>query len=443
MLPNYFAEATVLQRVSFGILIAFLFMIFSRIFDVQLAWLHIPGISYRVMAVFLVMSGTFLAAFREAIGKFIIAFTACFLAAIPFSVWKSGSFHALTEQWLVGFVVFMATAALISDFRQYIRTAKTVALAILVLTVICITLGTVVNGRLFLPRGRFANPNEMAQALLLGMPFWWAITSSARSHLLKVFGAASIGLMLYVISKTGSRGALVCLALVMGVIFLRASVVGKVKVLAAVMVMLLVGVLMIPQALRARYQTFFRADIPEAWDQVDANFLNSAVGSTNNRKEMLIRSLQLTVTHPFLGVGPGMFVVAEDTMAKSEGERMGSWLGTHNSFTQVSSECGIPALLFYVAIVGISFKRSYALHRRARSRPEWREISIHALALNYSLIVFIITGFFVHAAYTALLPVLAGLTVSLVRTADPLLAQQEPEDAPPQPVRARAAAAAV
>jgi hypothetical protein len=48
------------------------------------------------------------------------------------------------------------------------------------------------------------------------------------------------------------------------------------------------------------------------------------------------------------------------------------------------------------------------------------------LGLNYSLIAFVVTGMFLHAAYTALLPVLAGLTVSLVRTAEPLLPRKAP-----------------
>jgi hypothetical protein len=66
---EFHVQTASLQRFSFGILIAFLFMIFSRIFDVQLSWLHLPGISYRVMGVLLVMSGAFIAAFRDPIGK--------------------------------------------------------------------------------------------------------------------------------------------------------------------------------------------------------------------------------------------------------------------------------------------------------------------------------------------------------------------------------------
>jgi hypothetical protein len=431
-------EGSTLQRFSFALLIGFLFMMFSRVFDVQLYWLHLPGISYRLMAIFLFMSGTFLIALRDSIGKCVLAFTACFLAAIPFSVWRTGSFHTLTEEWLVGCVVFMATAALIFDFRQYVRSVRTIAIAILVLTFICITLGTVQSGRLFLERGRFANPNEMAQALLIGMPFWWAIYANARTLLPKLLGAGALAAMTYVIGKTGSRGALISILVIVTFMFLRASVVGKMKLLFGAGMLLLVAVMLLPGALLARYQTFFSAEPMEASEApaADAEMLGSAVNSSSNRMQMLVRSLELTARHPLFGVGPGMFPVAENDLAVAEGRR-GAWLGTHNSFTQVSSECGIPALLFYCAIVFLSLKKSYSLYRRTKARPEWKEISTHALALNYSLIAFLVTGVFVHSAYTALLPVLSGLTVSLMRAAEPLLAAAPAEEPAPRDVSGR------
>lgn len=425
-------EPTVLQRLNFAILIAFLFMIFSRILDLYLYWLHLPGISYRLVGIFLVITGSFLAAFRDSIGKYMLAFTGCFLVSIPFGIWRLGSIQVLTDQWLMSFVVFIATASLISDFRQYSRTAKTIALAILVLAIISITLGTMENGRLFLERGRFANPNEMAQALLLGMPFCWALYMSFRSLVFKLLAACSLVLMLYVIGETGSRGALISVVVIVTFMFVRASAAGKMKLLVSTAVLLALAILTLPGGLKARYQTFFSQDDSDTeaasgnQSATDSAMLGSAVASTNSRKDMLIRSLVITLHYPILGVGPGNFPVEENDMARAEGKRKGSWLGTHNTFTQVSSECGIPALFFYAGIVVLSLQKTYSLYRRTELHPELKEIGAHALGLNYSLIAFVVTGMFVHAAYTALLPVLAGMTVSLVRTAEPLLTKTPP-----------------
>src|SRR3974377_888083 len=76
------AEATALGRLSFAILLAFLFMIFSLIFDIRLTWMHLPGISYRLVGVFLLITGTFVVAFRNRIGKCVLGFSFSFLAAI-------------------------------------------------------------------------------------------------------------------------------------------------------------------------------------------------------------------------------------------------------------------------------------------------------------------------------------------------------------------------
>jgi O-antigen ligase len=425
-------EATTLQRFSFTLLIAFLFMMFSRIFDVAFSWLHLPGISFRLMGIFLVISGSFLPAFRDSIGKYMLGFTGWFLIAIPFSQWRTGSIDTFASQWLVVLVVFAAAAALVPDFRQYVRTTKTVAFAILVLTVICLVFGDMENGRLFLASGRFANPNEMAQALLLGLPFCWAWYSNSKSLLAKLIALGSLGLMLYVISKTGSRGALVSIVIIGAFMFLRASLVGKVRILVTGVVLLAVVAITLPQSLRVRYETFFRGEADqglEADGESDQSLVGSAVASTTKREELFKKSVILTVQHPLFGVGPGMFTVAEDSMARAEGKRHGSWLGTHNTFTQVSSECGIPGFLLYCAVVVASFKKSYSLYRQTKDRPELKEISTHALALNYALIAFIATGMFLNGAYTSLLPILAGLTVSLMRTAAPMLSAMR--DAPP------------
>ena len=411
-------------------------MIFSRVLDLYLYWLHLPGISYRPVRVFGVITGSFLAAFRDSIGKYMLAFTCCFLVSIPFGIWRGGSIQVLTDQWLMALVVFAATALLISDFEQYRRTAKTIALAILVLTIISITLGTTENGRLFLERGRFANPNEMAQVLLLGMPFWWALYASFRAPFSKLLAGCSLVLMLYVIGKTGSRGALIALVVMVAFLFARAPVVGKMKLLVGTAVLVALAVLTLPGSLRARYQTFFRQDDADAEasggspSASESDMLGSAVASTNSRRDMLVRSLVITFHHPILGVGPGNFPVEENAMSIAEGKRRGAWLGTHNTFTQVSSECGVPALFFYAGIAVLALRKTDVLYRRTESHPELEEIGCHALGLNYSLIAFVVTGMFVHAAYTALLPVLAGLTVSLLRIAEPLLAKAPPLPAP-------------
>jgi O-antigen ligase len=148
--------------------------------------------------------------------------------------------------------------------------------------------------------------------------------------------------------------------------------------------------------------------------EMDAEMRESAMGSSQSRKNLLKTSLKFTLQHPLFGVGAGMFPVAEDNEAHDQGRR-GQWLGTHNSYTQVSSELGIPAFLFFVAAIYMATRDSYRLFVKTRGDPRTAEIGSVALGLHYAMIVYAVTILFEHIAYTVMLPVFGGLVVALVR----------------------------
>ena len=69
-----------------------------------------------------------------------------------------------------------------------------------------------------------------------------------------------------------------------------------------------------------------------------------------------------------------------------------------------------------------SLKKTHALFAATKDQLELREVSTQAEGLFLSLLCLGITDLFIHAAYTMLLPVLAGMTISLEHTTRPLLA---------------------
>jgi O-antigen ligase len=113
-------------------------------------------------------------------------------------------------------------------------------------------------------------------------------------------------------------------------------------------------------------------------DQLDA----SAITSTDARIQLLRKSVKYTFQHPLFGVGPGMFVVAEDEDAKAAGFRHGNWQGTHNSYTEVSSELGIPAFIFYLLVIFLSLKTTSRIYRKTRDDPRVQDIANIAICLN-------------------------------------------------------------
>src|SRR5205085_3546955 len=76
-----------------------------------------------------------------------------------------------------------------------------------------------------------------------------------------------------------------------------------------------------------------------------------AVGSSDQRRELLIRSLQVTARNPW-GIGIGNFPIV--------GLRN---LQSHNAFTQVSAELGILGLAAYLIFMISPFRKLGAIER--------------------------------------------------------------------------------
>ena len=255
----------------------------------------------------------------------------------------------------------------------------------------------------------------MAQALLLGLPLWGAMMVISKSLAGRVLAGGVMVMILVTTFRTGSRGAMIGFVAMLLVVFLRAPVMGKMKIIVAGVVFLGFVLTTMPGRLIARYKTVAseeEVDDPE----MDASMRESANSSAASRKQLLRHSLIFTIRHPLFGVGPGMFVVADDAYSKTIGFRKGTWLGTHNSYTQVSSELGIPAFLFFVAVIAMSLKGPYSIYKRTRGDPRLEDMGNAALALHYCMVVYAVTVLFEHIAYTIMLPVFSGLAASLART---------------------------
>ena len=409
-------ETSPFQRLGFNVLLVFVFLAFSRIFDVKFGSLHITGAAYRVVFAMVLLSRGFQVALSSNIGKALLGFTICFGLSVPFSVWRGGSKDIFLNQWLMySFVSFLAVAGLVHNYQQWFKLFKALTYALLVFTVIANVFGVSDNGRLFLIQGKFGNSNEMAQALLLGLPLWGAMMVISKSLPGKAFAAGVMVLILVTTFRTGSRGAMIGFVAVLLVVFLRAPVMGKLKIILAGVLFLGIVLTTMPGRLIARYKTVAEdeADVAE----MGGSMADSAASSSRSRKALLRHSLIFTVRHPLFGVGAGMFPVADDSYSKDIGLSKGTWLGTHNSYTQVSSELGIPALLFFVSVLAMALKGPYSIYRRTRGDPRLEDMGNAALALHYCLVVYAVTVLFEHIAYSIMLPVFGGLAACLVRTA--------------------------
>jgi putative inorganic carbon (HCO3(-)) transporter len=244
------------------------------------------------------------------------------------------------------------------------------------------------------------NSNDLAAHLLLVLAFLLFITmDSKRNSVIRFACLAGIGYGLWIIVGTASRGAL--LAVVASAIFLlwRASMAQRFVTLAVGSVMAAVFVIGLPQATLGRLETLVGERNIEADE------------SAASRSYLFQKSVLYSVQHPIFGVGPDQFINYEGKTSMTEGRR-GAWHATHCTFTQVSSECGIPALIFYVCGLVSAILMVNRTYRIARQKGHV-EIANACFCYLLGMVGFLVAITFLANAYRFYFPLMIGLSVSM------------------------------
>ena len=198
-----------------------------------------------------------------------------------------------------------------------------------------------------------------------------------------------------------------------------------------------------PDYVRARYLTAFSSESLSEQTQdtgnLDQNRLKADVDSSAERKRLLKESIDLTIEHPIVGVGPGCFQVAVYDEARARGIKHNVWLQTHNSYTELSCETGLPGSILLLCMLGASFKNLSVVLKGAKPDGEKPDPAAYASAksLMLSLVVICVCVFFLAVVYDFTIFVWLGLTVALRRTYEDKLQKGansdltvEPEEAP-------------
>lgn len=407
---------TATARAGFLLLFIYLFVSFSRTIETLMPTVHLTAVLYGLTLIFAVITGGVKRAFSNRIGAMLLAFCTWLVIAVPFSMWRGGSLNTL-DAAARAIPVFLLIAGLTLDFIDCRKAIYAIAFGTLALAIYSFFVGQLTGGRLEMSYGKYANPNDLAQVLLMALPFWWLAASNPSFDKVRRLGAAAAGVLaLVVMARTGSRAAMLATGVTLVVFFFKASNRARLVLAAGGVLGVVIAAGTLPQNLRMRYFTFFEANPAQVTDAEMEQRAGEATGSAYARAHLLEASLNLTINYPIFGVGPGMFQVGEDALARSVGERA-SWHESHNSYTQVSSEAGLPAFFFYVSVLALSMRACYRVYAKYRRRPECWLLANTAFAVLLSLISYAVSTLFVSAAYDVYLPCLAGIAVCLNRAA--------------------------
>ncbi len=257
------------------------------------------------------------------------------------------------------------------------------------------------GGRLEIPDSVFfSNANDLSLQLIIAITQFMYLVFQPQ-YWKRMLGAAAILAALVFTFRTAGRGAFVAI-LTLAVTCLLLSK-NRIPYLLVGVPVLAGALLLTPAPALHRMLSIAIGPSAEPADAQD----QSAAASQAQRTELFRQSLHYAVTHPVTGVGPGQFPVAVFGDAVKQGQAA-PWLGTHNSYTQVASECGIPAFLLYTAVIVLALRSNFRIYRR-----EADDSRALAFCLFSGVLVYAVCTFFFHIAYSSYLPALAGMSIAL------------------------------
>jgi O-antigen ligase len=253
------------------------------------------------------------------------------------------------------------------------------ALGVALMTIVAVIVNNRMQGRLAgVGQSLLSNPNDLAMNISLNWPLCLVFLLSSRGVAKKVFWGFAMLVMIYALIATYSRAGFVALSVAILFCLWEFGIRGRRLHLVGIAVLCTLGVALVaPGNYLKRLETLVGHFQEGDYDR----------GSAEARKELLVKSLEVTATHPIFGVGPGNF--PSYTRA---------WRVTHNTYTQFSSECGIPALILFLCLLWRAFKNLSRLRKMPQS-PETEEGRLLTNALFASLAAYLLGAFFSSSAH--------------------------------------------
>ncbi len=302
--------------------------------------------------------------------------------------------------------------AFVRSLRDVMRVAITIGLASGAIAILSfISSANIANRQGVGGSASLADPNFYALYLLIGTALLGLIASQ-KTGWVRLCAIVLIPINLAGVGRSGSRAGLVTLLAGLIMFLIYGSAKQRTVVLSASLAGILAAGVILPDQIRARFTNLFvsagfQALTTGKTTQSGETTTDTSVAesSTEARMYLLRRSLILTAKHPLFGVGPDQFQGAEAADASANGVR-GAWHFTHNTYTEISSETGIPGLILFAGALFGSYRGLSAIRKRGKTR----HIRQMALFLQTAYFMLMVGAFFLSLGYGGLPFVMIGLT---------------------------------
>jgi O-antigen ligase len=253
--------------------------------------------------------------------------------------------------------------------------------------------------------------NDLALLLVATLPLAGYFMTHGHRWTRQVLAAISALLFLFLLVRTGSRGAFVGMLVMATYLLLYYRGFSRTKRLAALLIVAFFFIVLGGASYISKIQTILNPTADYNWSG----------RSNTGRLEIWKRGLGYVADRPLLGVGVHNFEHAEGNLSDIGREMQArglpfKWSVAHNSYLETAAEAGIAALVIFVGLFWTTFKLLRRVTRITGRLPFISRELILAQALGACLLGYLVCAFFLSAEYFVYPYVLLGLAIGLAKT---------------------------
>jgi len=326
-------------------------------------------------------------------GKLLLALIGLMFVGAFFSpIWKGGAVNH-TIDFAKVWVAWMITFMLITTFDRLRQIIQIQAASVAVICAISIIKGHNQPRLEGVIGGIYSNPNDLAFAVVLTLPFALAFLVTSKGAGKKVLWVLAMLIMMAAMFLTASRAGFINLLISGAVTLWHFGVKGKRPwliwgvVLSGVVLLALAG-----GKLSSRFEALNGDSTTDA----------SAYGSYRDRMYLMRRAVEGIEHYPIFGLGNNNFMTYSL-----------NWHEVHMTYLQIAVEGGIPCMVLYLMFFGCGFK-NLKIMRKAKNLDEHTVLFVGAL--HSSLIGFVVGACFAPEAYQFFPYFAVAFTSTLLQT---------------------------
>lgn len=307
-------------------------------------------------------------------------------------IWKGGAVNKTIDFSKI-YVAWVLVFLLITTFDRLRRIIFVQAFSVVVICAAALIKGHGTERLEGVIGGIYSNPNDLAFAIVLSLPFALAFMITAKNMVVKVMWLGGMMIMGLAIIATASRAGSIDLVISGTVTLYHFAIKGKRMYL--LVATFFVGTLLLITAGGKLYDRFAALGGDSTTDQ-------SAYGSYEDRVFLMKRAVQGITEYPIFGLGIRNFMTYSTI-----------WHDVHMTYLQVAVEGGIPVLILYLMFFWLAFKNLKIL-RRTTNLDE--DIVLFVGALHSSMIGFIVGALFAPEGYQFFPYFAVAFTATLLQT---------------------------